>query len=71
MECAWEEVEFYMGMVAKEEPSFEGLSLTTYMMPSIWVRLLVSSLAIFMVSLKRPERPRTPLVMTCRCQLER
>ena len=25
MECAWVEVEFYMGMVAKEDQSFEGL----------------------------------------------
>ena len=25
MECVWDEVEFYMGMVAKEEQSFVGL----------------------------------------------
>ena len=25
MECAWDEVEFYMGMIAEEDQSFEGL----------------------------------------------
>ena len=36
-------------------------------MLSSWVRLVVSSSVIFMAGLKRPERLKTPLLMTCRC----
>ena len=65
-ECARNEVEFYMGMMAEEDQSFEGLidHFHDAFQSGETQSELISN---FMASLRRPERLKTPLPMICRC----
>ena len=65
VEHAWDEVQFYMGMVAKEDQSFKGLidQLHDAFQSGDTLSEIITD---FMVGLRRPERPRTPLSMIYR-----
>ena len=66
-EHAWDEVEVYMGMIAEEDQSFKGL--IDHLHDAFQSGM--SSSVIFMAGFRRPERPKTPLPMICRCWPER
>ena len=69
-ECAWDEVEFYMGMMAEEDQSFKGL--IDHLHAAFQLGETLSELiSDFMAGLRRPGRPKTPLPMICRCWPER
>ena len=65
-ECAQDEVEFYMGMVAKEDQSFESLidHLHDAFQSGNTLSELISN---FYGWSQKTRRLRTPLLMTCRC----
>ena len=70
MECAQDEVEFYMGMVMEEDQSFEGL--VEHLQDAFQYGKTLSELfSNFYTGLRRPERLSTPLLMIHRCWQEK
>ena len=70
VEHAQDEVEFYMAMIAEEDQSLKGLidHIHDAFQSGKTLSELISN---FMAGLRRPERPKAPLPMICRCWPER